>query len=81
MPDTDQRISSMEAARRSDQKRREQYLQAAEKRREEIEEYNKALAEKAIGKKKENKPMPAAEREEVPVSNAVSYSHHGGKHV
>lgn len=81
MPDTDERITSMEAARRSDQKRREQYLQAAEKRREEIEEYNKALTENAIGKKKENKPVPAESREEVPVSNAVSYSHDGGKHV
>jgi len=79
MPDTEYRISPLEAATRSDQKKREEYMAVAEKRQKEIEQYNQTL-EKNTSTKTEKKPdrkrkrKQAAVKEVIPETNAISYS-------
>lgn len=77
MPDTKDRLSPLEAAKRADQKKRKEYMDSVEKRKKEIEKYNKALEEKAskeAEKKPSKKRKQAAAEDVIPETNAISYS-------
>ena len=77
MPDTEYRIDPLEAARRADQAKRNEYMAAVEKRQKEIEQYNQTL-EKSASKKTEKtsdrKRRPAVEEDVIPETSAISYS-------
>ena len=77
MPDTEYRISPLEAARRADEQKRKEYMAAAEKRQKEIELYNQTLEKNSVEKyekKLVRKRKKAVVREEIPETNAISYS-------
>ncbi|MBP3210225.1 MAG: ISL3 family transposase [Oscillospiraceae bacterium] len=77
MPDTEYRISPLEAARRADQEKRKEYMAAAEKRQKEIEQYNQTLEKNTslkAEKKSDRKRKQAAGKEAIPETNAISYS-------
>ena len=77
MPDTEYRISPLEAARRADEQKRKEYMAAVEKRQKEIELYNQTLQKNTVEndeKKLVRKKKKAVVREEIPETNAISYS-------
>ena len=77
MPDTEYRISPLEAARRADEQKRKEYMDAVEKRQKEIELYNQTLEKNSVEKyekKLVRKRKKAVVREEIPETNAISYS-------
>lgn len=77
MPDTEYRISPLEAARRADEQKRKEYMDAVEKRQKEIELYNQTLQKNTVEndeKKPEGKRKQTIVKEEIPETSAISYS-------
>jgi hypothetical protein len=77
MPDTEYRISPLEAARRADEQKRKEYMDAVEKRQKEIELYNQTLQKNTVEndeKKPEEKRKQTIVKEEIPETSAISYS-------
>lgn len=77
MPDTECLLTPLEAARRADQEKRKEYMDAAEKRRTEVVKYNEEMKKKASieeEKKTSKKGKKAHAMDVIPEANAISYS-------